>query len=131
MQGDAQRDAATGPGDAAVAPLRTKPVLQSYRRQLIICVGPYCTEQGMSAERVREIGRELLDAGLLADGPLCVKPTLARCLGACEGGPIMCVHPESSWYFGVNRENFPRILAEHLLGGKPVDAFIFHQGPTD
>ncbi len=83
----------------------------------------------MSNERVRQIGRQLLDRGLLDDGPLSVKPTLARCLGACEGGPIICIHPEASWYFGVDSERFERIVKEHLQGGKVVEDYVFHQGP--
>lgn len=105
-----------------------KPSLQHYRRHLLICVGPYCTASGMTPQAVREVGRQLLEAGLL-DGAQAVKPTLARCLGACEGGPIMCVYPEASWYARVTTEKFSRILEDHLVGGKNVKDHLFHQGP--
>ncbi len=109
---------------------RDKPMIDDYRRQLLICVGPYCAEDGMSPSALRNVGQQLNDAGLLRQGVSRVKPSRVNCLGACRGGPIMCVQPDGVWYYDMTPVNVGRVVSEHLIGGQVVEELVFHRGPS-
>ena len=57
------------------------------------------------------------------------RPDLARkvrinksgCLDQCEHGPTVVVYPEAVWYGNVKPEDAEEIVAEHLIGGRPVE----------
>ena len=74
------------------------------------------------------LGERLKAAGLTT-GELRVKRTRTGCFAACKGGPILCVQPDGAWYYNVTADNMQRIIDEHLLGGRPVQSLLFHQGP--
>ena len=46
------------------------------------------------------------------------------CLDACERGCSVVVYPEGVWYGGVKKEDVKQIVAEHLVGGKPVERLL-------
>lgn len=105
-----------------------KPKIGVYRRHLLLCTGPRCTQDGESEALFESLGARLKEAGLTT-GDLRVKRTRTSCFAACKGGPILCVQPDGVWYYNVTPDNMQRIIDEHLLGGKPVQSLIFHQGP--
>ncbi len=47
-----------------------------------------------------------------------------RCNGLCGRGPTMVVRPEGIVYARLNAEAIPRIVREHLAGGRTVRALI-------
>lgn len=44
-----------------------------------------------------------------------------ECLGPCQTGANILVHPDSVLYAAVTSEDVDRIIDEHLIGGSPVE----------
>jgi len=106
-----------------------KPKMMDYRRHVLICVGPRCTD-GAGQALYDTLGDKFRVAGL-SEGDLRVKRSRATCFGTCKSGPLMCVQPDGIWYYNVTPENLDRIIDQHLLGGVPVEGLIYHRGPND
>lgn len=107
----------------------SKPRIGDYRRHLLVCTGPRCTENGEGQALFDSLGDKLKAAGL-TEGELRVKRSRVNCFAACKGGPVMCVQPDGTWYYNVTADNLERIVEEHLKHGRPVDDLVFHQGPA-
>lgn len=105
-----------------------KPKIGDYRRHLLVCTGPRCTQDGQSQALFDSLGDKFKAHGL-HEGALRVKRSRVSCFAACKGGPILCVQPDGVWYCNVTPENMDRIVEEHLVGGRVVEALVFHRGP--
>lgn len=105
-----------------------KPKIADYRRHLLVCVGPRCAHEGESQQLFDSLGEKFKAAGL-DQGHLRVKRTRVHCFAACRGGPVLCVQPDGVWYYNVTPRNLDRIIAEHLVAGRPVEELVFHRGP--
>lgn len=106
-----------------------KPKMGAYKRHLLVCTGPRCTQNGEAQALFDSLGEKFKAAGI-DKGELRVKRTRAYCFATCKSGPILCVQPDGIWYYNVTEANLQRIIDEHLVNGRPVEALIYHRGPA-
>lgn len=55
----------------------------------------------------------------------------ANCLRVCENGPIMLIYPEGTWYHSATPEVIEEIIQKHLIGGQPVEKYLFARQPLN
>ncbi len=106
-----------------------KPTMMNYRRHLIVCIGSRCT-QNDGGQALYDLLKDKLKTAGLNTGELRVKRSRATCFGTCKSGPLLCVQPDGVWYYAIDEEKLDRIISEHFIGGKPVEEWVYHQGPT-
>ena len=75
-----------------------------------------CTRDGKS-ELVAALQQLVREAGIQST----VRINKSGCLDQCEHGPMVVVYPEAVWYSNVRSEDAEAIVAEHLVGGRPVE----------
>lgn len=109
--------------DAATSAAFEKMGLASAQRHVFLCVGPDCcsTEDGLASWEV--LKKRLAELGVPA------LRTKAACFRICRGGPWMLVLPDGIWYGAVTPQRCERIVAEHLVAGRPVMEWIVKMHP--
>lgn len=103
----------------------TKLGLGNYQRHVFLCVGPTCCESDIGLKAWDALKAELKNAGV---GNVCYR-TKAGCLRICCSGPTLVVYPEGTWYSGMTADRIPRFVREHIVGGLPIEEWIFARNP--
>lgn len=94
-------------------------LIPAQRRRVLVCMGGPCNVAG--AEVIWGHFRNEQDRlSLRTSGDGCMSAKTS-CLGPCNLAPVVQVWPEGTYYGGVDEAAVDRIIAEHILGGQPVE----------
>ena len=85
-----------------------------------LCFGPNCTPRGSRA-LLPVLEAALANAGI-ADR---VEVLATSCRNRCDYGPSMNVYPGPVFYNHLTAEAIDEIVREHLVGGKPVERWLY------
>lgn len=95
------------------------------RAHVLICTGTGCTASG-AKNVLAKFEEELKNKGLDQE----IRLVETGCHGFCEGGPLVIVYPEGTFYTRVQPDDVPEIVETHLLKGRIVQRLLYKTPAT-
>ena len=95
---------------------RPEAKVRDYDSHVLICKGGDCKKRGSKGLR-KSFKNELRAEGINRD----VRVDDVECLGLCKHGPNVLIYPSGTWYIGLDKEEVPEIVEQHLKDGRPVE----------
>jgi len=114
--------------DEQLAAVAQKIGIGKIQRHVFLCLGPKCCEPEVGEQAWELLKQKLKEAGLSTGDSVCQR-TRVGCLRICCQGPAMVVYPEGTWYKEMTPDKIERFVQEHLIGGKPIEEWIFAWNP--
>lgn len=97
-----------------------------YRVDILVCGGTGCHASG-SIEVIEIFKAEIEKEGLQNR----VHVVNTGCFGFCEKGPIVKIMPDNVFYIEITPEKAKSIIKNHIIGGKPVEEYLYHDPETE
>jgi (2Fe-2S) ferredoxin len=95
--------------------------MSRVKKVIYFCAGGPCTQKG-SGLLIRETRALLKTEGLQA----ATHTVKTLCSGHCEHGPILAVQPDNLWYREMDAEKSEKVIRDHIMEGRPVEAWFLH-----
>ncbi len=100
-------------------------MVKGKQTRVFICTGTGCVLSG--SMKVKAAFKSELKKRKISE----IDIVQTGCHGFCQQGPIVVIQPEGFFYPRVSVENVPRIVEEHLVGGKVVEDLLYEDSLTN
>jgi (2Fe-2S) ferredoxin len=100
----------------------TKPAakVRDYESHVFVCTGGDCKKRGARVTR-KALKEGIRSGGILGE----VRIDTVDCVGLCKHGPNVVVYdgaqPKGTWYLGLDEDDVPKVIEQHLKNGDPVE----------
>lgn len=98
-----------------------------YEKHVFVCTSGKTCKAADSAATFEFLKHAARDADVAQR----VRINHSGCMAQCGHGPMVVVYPEDVWYDGVSVDRARVIFDEHLVGGRPVEAYRYVAPPGD
>jgi NADH:ubiquinone oxidoreductase subunit F (NADH-binding)/(2Fe-2S) ferredoxin/Pyruvate/2-oxoacid:ferredoxin oxidoreductase delta subunit len=95
------------------------------RSHVLLCAGAGCLSCGCSAVK-DALAAELKKRGLDEE----IRIVETGCMGPCDLGPVLLVHPDGTFYQHVTGLEVPKLVEEHFLKGRPYTKLLPKENVT-
>jgi (2Fe-2S) ferredoxin len=102
--------------------------IRDYESHVFVCTGGDCKKRGAKDTR-RALKDGIRSEGILGE----VRIDTVDCLGLCKHGPNVVVYdgaqPKGIWYLGLDEDDAPEVVEQHLKSGEPVERLAADRRP--